>query len=130
MLAMKNSGAQHIDFGFMLGWVESNKKAIPSNIDGVLERNGYFLFMEWKREGEHTSLGQSILLHQLAKLPRVFVICVHGHSDNTGRMISKVSAIRPNGTEEHVGDGEETLKEVVRKFYKYAEDKNAVHRNS
>ena len=127
MRAMRNSNAQHVDYGFMLGWVESNKKAIPSNIDGVMERNGYFLFMEWKKEGESMSLGQSILLHQLAKLPRVFVICVHGYSDNTGRMISGVSVIRPDGTEEMVGSGESALHEVVTKFYNYAERKNAVH---
>jgi hypothetical protein len=126
MTAMRNSNAAHVDFGFMLGWVESNKKAIPSNIDGVMERNGYFLFMEWKREGESISLGQSILLHQLAKLPRVFVIVVCGYSDDSGRNVSKVSAIRPDGTQDVVGVGEYALKQVVSKFYNYAERKNAV----
>ena len=127
MKAMRNSNAQHVDYGFMLGWVQSNKKAIPSNIDGVMERNGHFLFMEWKREGEKTSLGQSILLHQLAKLPRVFVICIHGYSDSTGRMISSITAIRPNGTEEELGSGESALHDIVSKFYSYAERQNVVH---
>lgn len=126
MQAMRNSNAPHVDYGFMHGWVESNKKAIPSNIDGVMERNGYFLFMEWKKDGEKMSLGQSILLHQLAKLPRVFVVCVHGYSDHTGRMISGVSAIRADGKEEHLGEGEQTLREVVLKFYNFAENKNAL----
>jgi len=121
MQAMRNSSAEHVDYGFMLGWLESNKKAIPSNLDGVMERNGFFLFMEWKREGEKSSLGQSILLCQLAKLERVFVIIVHGHSNSSGRKITGVSAVRRDGSEEYLGDGEETLKEVVGKFYSYAE---------
>lgn len=128
MHAMRNQNAKHVDFGFMLGWVESNKKAIPSNLDGVMERNGYFLFMEWKREGESSSLGQSILLHQLAKLERVFVIIVHGYSDETGREVSGVSAIRSDGTIDFVGCGEETLREVVSKFYKFAESKKCFTR--
>ena len=124
MPAMRNSSAPHVDFGFMLGWVKSNKKAIPSNIDGVMERNGCFLFLEWKRPGEKTSLGQSILLHQLAKLPKVFVICVHGYSDDTGRMIGEVSVIRPDGKEECLGHGEQALRDTVTKFYNYAEQES------
>jgi len=127
MVAMRNGSAEHIDFGFMAGWVETNKKAMPSNIDGVMERNGHFLFMEWKRAGEQVSLGQSILLCQLAKLDRAFVILVHGHSNSSGREVLGVSAIRKDGSEEYLGDGEKTLLEVVRKFYSYAESKNAVH---
>ena len=55
MHAMRNRKAEHVDYGFMAGWIEENPKAMPSNIDGVIERNGCFLWMEWKLGGESMS---------------------------------------------------------------------------
>ena len=67
--AMRNSQAQHTDFGFLQGVIPSNPKFMPSNVDMMLERKGKFFIGEWKREGEQISMGQKILLRALASKP-------------------------------------------------------------
>jgi hypothetical protein len=42
-------------------------------------------------------------------------------------MISAITAIRPDGTEEELGSGEGVLHDIVSKFYSYAERKNVMH---
>ncbi len=51
-----------------------------SDIDGVVEIAGRFLFLEWKAEGGAVSTGQRIMFERLTALsPRVTVIVVCGH---------------------------------------------------
>lgn len=78
--AMRNSEAKHIDYGFMKGVISEN--FMPSNIDGILERNGQFIVMEWKREGEKFSKGQEILLRALSKTPCFTLLIITGDTDN------------------------------------------------
>ena len=47
-----------------------------SDIDGVIERNGYFLVLESKNSGERLPQGQKILLEQLSRLQKFTVIVV------------------------------------------------------
>ena len=47
----------------------------PTDIDGMVERKNSFLFFEGKKEGTDLPLGQKIALENLAKTPRVTVIC-------------------------------------------------------
>jgi hypothetical protein len=50
-----------------------------SDIDGVVEISGYFLFLEWKAPGGAVTGGQRILFEQLTALShRVTVIVVSG----------------------------------------------------
>lgn len=49
-----------------------------SDLDGVLERKGYFIVFEVKNEGEEMSMGQKILLDHLAGNRRFTVYLVHG----------------------------------------------------
>ena len=55
-------------------FVKSNGERIPgfgmSDIDGVVERNGQVLFMEWKRPGVHLTPGQLRLHQELTKNSR------------------------------------------------------------
>ena len=53
------------------------------DIDGMLEKNGYFLFLEWKSLLEEVPLGQRIALERLARQPRTTVIIVHGDRDGS-----------------------------------------------
>lgn len=79
---MRNPDAKHIDYGFMKGIIKDNPKFMPSNIDGIVERNGQFLVMEWKRSGEKISKGQEILLRALAKTPCFTLMIITGDTDN------------------------------------------------
>ena len=125
--AMRNSHAQHTDFGFMTGWCPGNPKAMPSNLDMVLERRGKFLVAEWKRPGEKISTGQEILLTELSGKPDFTVLIITGHADggtpNIGN-IYRVYTDKPH-CREMVGDVE-GLKDFVGRWYKAADTGGSV----
>ena len=51
-----------------------------SDVDGVVEIAGHFLFLEWKANGGSVSTGQRIMFERLTSLSRkVTVIVVKGH---------------------------------------------------
>jgi len=57
------------------------EKIAMSDIDGVVEINGHFLFMEWKGDGGKLSTGQHILLQRLTTLSdKVVAYVVYGDS--------------------------------------------------
>jgi hypothetical protein len=58
------------DFGFL------NHTSLPSNIDGLTERHGKFLFIEVKR-GEEISPGQLIMLEALSRVPNFTVLVLN-----------------------------------------------------
>jgi hypothetical protein len=65
MTKLMRSNPSHIDYGDFKGLIPKNPNFVPSNIDGIVERNGKFLVMEWKRPNEKVSIGQQILLKEL-----------------------------------------------------------------
>ena len=78
---MRNAFATHIDYGALKGIIPNNQNFVPSNIDGIAERNGKFLVMEWKRPHEKVSDGQRILLQRLANIPNFTVLIIQGNTD-------------------------------------------------
>jgi len=51
-----------------------------SDVDGVVEISGHFLFLEWKAEGGSVSTGQRIMYERLTALSdKMTVIVVNGH---------------------------------------------------
>jgi hypothetical protein len=79
---MRNVNAAHKDYGDFKGIIESNPNFVPCDLDGIAERKGYFLVMEWKRPGEEVSLGQQRMLQALAQTPKFSVIIMVGDTDN------------------------------------------------
>jgi hypothetical protein len=73
--------AEHIDFGFLAAAIKSNPRAVPSNVDAMMERRGRFLAMEFKKPNEEFGEGQKIFLRALAKKPDTTVWIVTGHFD-------------------------------------------------
>ena len=71
---MRNPYASHTDYGDFYGLIHDNAGFLPSNVDGICERKGKFLVMEWKRENENLSKGQEYLLKAFAKLPNFIVL--------------------------------------------------------
>jgi len=112
--AMRNAQATHVDFGFLRGFIPSNPKFMPSNIDMVLERRGVFLFGEWKREDEEISQGQKILLTNLAWHHTVIIIT--GYVDDKPH-IGLIQKMTPTGKLTVVGQGEEDLINFLRGWY-------------
>lgn len=53
-----------------------NPDVVPCNVDGMVERNGYFLFLERKQMGERMSGGQHLALKRMALLRDCTVVVV------------------------------------------------------
>ena len=116
---MRNEFATHTDYGDFKGLIESNPLFIPSNVDGIAERNGHFLIMEWKRDAEKVSEGQKRLLQALAFNPRFMVVIIYGNTDD-GTVIDSYWLLTPEGKPVKVGIGFESFKEFYRQWYELA----------
>jgi hypothetical protein len=115
-----------VDYGELIGLIPSNEKFSPSDIDGICERNGQFLIMEWKRPkdheyaGEKISFGQQRLLQALAKKEGFIVIIVYGHSDD-GMKVDRFYRVQPEGPCLHLGNGVEMFKSFYKQWYELAD---------
>ena len=116
MKLMRNEFATHTDYGDFKGLIESNPLFIPSNVDGIAERNGHFLIMEWKRDAEKVSEGQKRLLQALAFNPRFMVVIIYGNTDD-GTLIDSYWLLTPEGKPVKVGIGFESFKEFYKDWY-------------
>jgi len=67
----------------------SNPRALPCDIDFVIERKGHILIAEWKRRWENVSGGQRRMLQALARKPDFTVLVVRGHTDGAEPVIEK-----------------------------------------
>ena len=61
-------------------------KIRPSDIDGVVERNGHFLFLEAKPQGKELGTGQRILFERLAAKPDITVLVLWGEKEQPEEM--------------------------------------------
>jgi len=113
---MRNEFATHTDYGDFKGLIESNPLFVPSNVDGIAERNGHFLIMEWKRDAEKVSEGQKRLLQALASNPRFMVVIIYGNTDD-GTIIDSYWLLTPEGKPVKTGIGFESFKEFYKDWY-------------
>ena len=116
---MRNPEAQHTDFEDLLGLIPNNPNFCPSNVDGIAERNGKFLIMEWKRPNERISKGQEFLLKALAKLPNFVVVIIIGDTDN-GMNVEKFYYLNAMGKNLLMGNGTQQFKDFYKLWYEWA----------
>ena len=88
----------------------------------MYERNGYFLVGEWKRPNESISIGQSILLKQLAKQPQTIVLIIQGNTD-AEMQIDEFWLLKSDGTKKSLGKSRESLRKFIYKFFAEIADK-------
>jgi len=117
---MRNMFATHTDYGDFKGLITANPSFIPSNVDGIAERNGHFLILEWKRSNEKVSEGQKRLLQALAANPRFMVVIIYGNTDN-GTVIDSFWQLTPKGKPFKAGIGFNSFKEWYRLWYELAD---------
>ena len=91
----------------------------PSNIDGVIERNGHFLFIEHKSIHADDALpkGQEIMLGRLSMLPKCNVIVIDGllkHDDGVRRIAYFNDGRMTPWREADMGDLENAIKRWVK----------------
>jgi hypothetical protein len=117
---MKNRDAPHIDYGAFLGLLPNNPKACPCNIDGIIERKGKFLVLEWKRQGESMSEGLRRTLQALAATPNFQVWVVRGDTDE-GLRIARFFFVPPQGKAMLLGEGVEEFVRAYKLWYEWAD---------
>jgi hypothetical protein len=120
MKSLRSTLALKADYGDLIGLIPSNPKFSPSDLDGICERKGYFLVMEWKRPGEKASDGQKRLLQALAANPRFMVVVVIGNTDN-GTVVDEFWQYAPDGKCFLAGKGFNSFKEFYRLWYEFAD---------
>lgn len=123
---MRNPHATHIDYGQFVGAIESNPKFCPSNIDGIVERKGSVLVMEWKRDNERVSEGQKLLLKALARLPRFTVFIIRGDTDKELK-VGKFWQVEKSGKCVLAGDGVDDFWHHYRSWYCVADLQGAAY---
>jgi len=116
---MRNMFATHTDYSEFKGLIPTNLHLVPSNVDGILERNGQFLILEWKRPGEKVSDGQRIMLQALAAKPSFMVVIIYGNTDNE-TIIDSYWLLTPEGKPIKTGIGFESFKQFYRQWYELA----------
>jgi len=120
MKLMRNMFATHTDYSEFKGLIPTNLHLVPSNVDGILERNGQFLILEWKRPGEKVSDGQRIMLQALAAKPSFMVVIIYGNTDNE-TIIDSYWLLTPEGKPVKTGIGFESFKQFYRQWYELAD---------
>lgn len=63
------------DFAVFTGCF-GDTRIMPTDVDGIVERRGRFLLMEFKTLGKLVSTGQMITLKRLARLPMFTVVVI------------------------------------------------------
>jgi len=114
---MRNKYATHIDFTKF----KSLGTRTPSNLDMIFERKGQFLVGEWKRDNEKVSLGQQILLKQMARMPNFTVLIINGHSDNDELVVNKFWHIDGSGNMKLYKSSPAHLEKVITAWFAYAD---------
>jgi hypothetical protein len=117
---MRNMFATHTDYAEFKGLISANPALIPSNVDGILERNGQFLILEWKRPGEKVSTGQKIMLQALASKPDFMVVIIYGNTDNE-TVIDSYWLLTPDGKPVKSGVGFQSFKQFYKDWYALAD---------
>jgi hypothetical protein len=117
---MRNKSPTHIDYGDFVGLLPTSPGFTPSNVDGIAERKGKFLIMEWKRPNERSSKGQQYMLQALAGKPDFIVVIIRGDTDN-GVNIQNFYLVQPQGGCILIGNGWESFKVYYKQWYEWAD---------
>lgn len=93
-----------------------NTKIKPTDVDGMVERNGKFLVFETKAIGAHIPQGQKITLRSLVKTGAFTVIIVWG---NTNQPVKAMLYTRQKEIE-YDPCSLDKFREIVSKWFSYA----------
>lgn len=88
------------------------------DVDGIVERLGHFLLMEWKGEGGTLGVGQKRLHDALLALPSFTVVVVSGNAETM--VVSNFVVRHRRATEKHSA-GLDELKARIRAWYGWAD---------
>lgn len=93
----------------------------PSDIDGMVERHGYFLFLEAKPIGGRMSGGQQIALRQLSRKPLVSVVVFCGDHGAVPPVVTGITLIVNGAVHNLSSCSLDVLRRVVWHWYQTAD---------
>jgi hypothetical protein len=119
--SMRNQYATHTDFRDFRGLIPENTHFLPSNIDMICERKGYFLIGEWKKPNENMATGQQLLLKAFAQVPNFTVLVIIGNTDGETEVGDVFQVVL--GRCVKIGEGLDFLKDFYVMWYEFANSK-------
>ena len=90
-------------------------KIHPTDVDGLVERNGCFLFLEAKPSGGELKTGQRITIESLSWQPRTWVIVFYG--DPAALAVTRITLYRRGQPEDQPDPSLEALRKLVGCWY-------------
>ena len=96
------------------------------DLDGILERRGRFLALEFKRAGKAVPKGQEIMLCRLASIPEFKVLLVRANANE----LVGFQKVTPAGVGELVPATLEEVGELLRRWFAWAERHPAPRRQA
>lgn len=105
-----------INWGRVLGTTESGV-VYPTDVDGMLERCGHFLVLEWKHHSVHIiPQGQDIMFKRLAELPEFTCLYLFGDYDTW-----RIHAVQKLGQhEQRIPSSNEEFLSFMRRWWQMA----------
>ena len=94
-----------------------NTRIRPTDVDGFVERNGHFLWIETKSAGVCIPVGQQRTFDALVKLSRFTVLIIWGEPQSPVELL----LIRPKGHSHYPGASITKLRHIVRFWFAYAD---------
>lgn len=99
-----------------------NTKIMPTDIDGFVERNGYFLLLETKAPKVELKIGQMTAFERLTKTKVVTVIVIWGVANKP----EEVQMFSWNGTSVRLPCHTEKLRYMVSRWFEHADKRKLV----
>lgn len=94
------------------------------DVDGLIERRGSFLVVEWKEPNAPLTMGQLITFKHLSSVPTITVLVVEG--DNSQMSVESVSQVTESGLSEKRPIDLAGLKSLFTQWFNYADAGEAV----
>lgn len=92
----------------------------PGDIDGCVERHGFFLFLENKDDGVDMKSGQRILLTKLSEQPNT--LCLFFNGNALRQSVSRIFIIADGSWRKASHPSLECLRGIVADWYWWAEE--------
>lgn len=102
------------DWGILDGCF-GDTKIKPTDIDGFIERNGFFLVIETKSPGVEVKLGQMITFKRMIDIGKFTILIIWGKPGKPEKMLLMTRKI----TKEYHG-GVDELREIITQWFSYA----------
>ena len=113
--------AGHWDWAILNGCF-GDSKIKPTDIDGAIERNGFFLFLEAKAPGAQLKMGQRIFYEQLTRVKHISAIVVWGQTNRP----AQYQMHNWIGTSKILPCTPEKFRAIVAKWYERANQRQPV----